>query len=277
MGAPRPIPRPDRYSAQSQARSFGPKFDRLAEVFGRDPAGLELTNDPHSLAPERIIVFEVRGSVQNFATAVRRVPGLELIDEEELEGDEFDKEPVLYLLVPDAAALRQLLSLWKRWVAGLPLGKGFAPWENLFGYLRDVRTWGPRDRLRELDQRYLEEEVDGLPDGEPVRIEVEITYSANAERAAANESQVILNVRADGGAAVSRCYIADISYHAVLLEVTAAYVRRLIDLSQDTLAGSDAVLHIRAQSTLTDFEAVEPVDEIDAVPAPPSVLRYSAF
>ncbi|MGY4198924.1 hypothetical protein [Bradyrhizobium sp. USDA 4520] len=31
-----------------------------------------------------------RGAVANFSTAVRKVPGLELIDEEELEGDEKD-------------------------------------------------------------------------------------------------------------------------------------------------------------------------------------------
>ena len=65
----------------------------------RDQGGLELRADPAALAPERLLVFEVRGSVNNFAAAVQRVPGLELIDEEEL-GSDNDKEPVAYLLVP---------------------------------------------------------------------------------------------------------------------------------------------------------------------------------
>ncbi len=76
----------------------------------RDPGGLELRADPAALAPERLLVFEVRGSVNNFAAAVQRVPGLELIDEEELGSDD-DKEPVAYLLVPDEASrvFRRLL------------------------------------------------------------------------------------------------------------------------------------------------------------------------
>jgi hypothetical protein len=49
---------------------------------------------------------------------VRRVSGLELVDEEELEGDESDKTPVAYLMVPDVRALRNLESLWQRWLRG---------------------------------------------------------------------------------------------------------------------------------------------------------------
>ena len=111
------------------------------------------------------------------------------------------------LLVPDAAALRQLVSLWKRWVAGQPLGVGFAPWANLFGYLRDVRPWGPRDRLRELDQHYLEDEIEDLGDDDTIRVEVEIAYSSSEGRAAANEQEVIHRTRDGGGELVSRSII----------------------------------------------------------------------
>lgn len=83
----------------------------------RDPAGLALRADPAALAPERLLVFEVKGSIAAFARAINNVPGLELIDEEELPDDE-DKAPVAYLLVPDLRALRQIESLWRTWVAG---------------------------------------------------------------------------------------------------------------------------------------------------------------
>ena len=45
---------------------------------------MTLRADANALAPERLLVFEVRGSIGSFADAIRRVPGLELVDEEEL-------------------------------------------------------------------------------------------------------------------------------------------------------------------------------------------------
>jgi len=71
----------------------------------RATSGLTLQADPSALAPERLLVFEVRGAIGNFANAIRRVPGLELIDEEELAADEKDKSPEAYLVVPDRAII----------------------------------------------------------------------------------------------------------------------------------------------------------------------------
>jgi len=59
----------------------------------RNASSIELRADPSALAPERLLVFEVKGAIGQFAAAIRRVPGLELIDEEELIGDD-DKAPV---------------------------------------------------------------------------------------------------------------------------------------------------------------------------------------
>ena len=60
-------------------------------------------------------MFEVTGSVQNFANAVARIPGLEFAGEEELVPDEFDTNPEFYLLVPQLEALEQIASLWHGW------------------------------------------------------------------------------------------------------------------------------------------------------------------
>jgi hypothetical protein len=66
-------------------QSHGPVFQQLQNVLNRQGAALQLRADPNSLAPERLLVFEVTGSVQNFAKAVGRIPGLEFAGEEELE------------------------------------------------------------------------------------------------------------------------------------------------------------------------------------------------
>src|SRR6185295_3191939 len=136
-GSPRNPGQPQQYSVAAQNASFGPRFRRLETALNRDPTGLTLQSDPSALAPERLLVFELRGAIATFANAIRNVPGLELIDEEELESDDKDKAPEAYLLVPDAEALRNILSLWKHWIAGQPLAEGFTPWRDVFATLRD--------------------------------------------------------------------------------------------------------------------------------------------
>lgn len=112
---------------RSPRREFGATFARLQEILTRDPSGLELKSDAAGLAPERLLVLEVRGAIARFAEAVRKIPGLELVDEEELAADELDRAPALYLLFPDVRALRELCSLWQRWGRGERLGRGFKP------------------------------------------------------------------------------------------------------------------------------------------------------
>lgn len=97
VGTPRAVPKPKAFPQDRQTDKFSPAFGRLAEVLSRDPSGLELRADPTALAPERLLVFEVPGAIGAFAAAVRSVPGLELVDEEELESDEGDKVPVAHL------------------------------------------------------------------------------------------------------------------------------------------------------------------------------------
>jgi hypothetical protein len=234
----------------------------LAEVLARDPAALELRADPSALAPERLLVFEVRGSIGAFAKAVGRVPGLELIDEEELSSDQ-DAAPVAYLLVPDARALRQIESLWQTWIAGRVLPDGHSPWRDVFACLRDLRPWGPQDRVQPADGSALGEEIFGKADDEQVPLEVEIVFRPNAEAAASNETSVARAIVGSGGTIVSRARIDDISYHAVLARLPVAAIRMIIERSAASLAGIEQVMYIRPQSVATE------IDVSDAVPLAP--------
>jgi hypothetical protein len=75
-----------------------------------------------------MIVFVLKASVQSFASALRKIPGMELVDETELDTDGEDKNSVMFLVVPDARALKEMLSLGKdgsarsRWTPVLRLG-----------------------------------------------------------------------------------------------------------------------------------------------------------
>jgi hypothetical protein len=213
-----------------------------------------LQADPSALAPERLLVFEVRGEISNFANAIRKVPGLELIDEEELEADETDKSPEAYLLVPDAAALQNILSLWKRWVTGREMEDGFTPWRDVFATLKEIRVWGPTDRVQEGDREILAEEIAFMNEGALLPIEVELIFRTSDELALAGEAAVTAAINDAGGSVVSRCRIEDIAYHAILAELPVEALQAIIELSSTGISGMDPIMHIRPQSVVSTVE-----------------------
>jgi hypothetical protein len=211
-----------------------------------------LRADPAALAPERLLVFEVRGSISNFATAVQRVPGLELVDEEELGGD-LDKAPVAYLIVPDARALAELLSLWRRWQEG-QLRVGETPWRGVFELLRDLRPWGPQDRVQPTDADFLADEIDGRGEGDLVPLEIELIFRASDAQAEAQEQDIRAAVIVRDGHIVSRVRLPDIAYHALLVDLPVRAIRDIIARVAGSIAGLDPVMHIRPQSIATSIE-----------------------
>jgi hypothetical protein len=241
----------------------------LEAALNRDPSGLTLQADPSALAPERLLVFELRGAISTFANAIRRVPGLELIDEEELEADEHDKAPEAYLLVPDAEALRNILALWRRWTSGQELGEGFTPWRDVFATLRDLRVWGPKDRVQEEDRAILADEIEDLSDDDVLALEIELVFRANDEIARAAETSVIAATNAAAGRLLSRCRIDEISYHALLVTLPVATIRRIIERSPQGMSGLDPVMHIRPQSAASDIETGEAILAAEVPPLPP--------
>ena len=177
-GQARFAPPPDAFPQSRQTETFSPKFKRIAEVLARDPSGLELRTDPTALAPERLLVFEVRGPFSSFATAIQKIPGLELVDEEERPADQDDKSPVAYLMVPDARALKDIESLWRRWLLN-KLVDGEAPWRDVFEHLRDLRPWGPKDRIQTEDSDILSEEIEGRSNDDLIMLEIELIFRTN--------------------------------------------------------------------------------------------------
>ncbi len=219
------------------------------------------------MAPERLLVFELRGPVTAFAAAARKVPGLELIDEEELEPGESDEKRVLYLMVPDAQALRELESYWRRYLAD-QLVHGETPWRDVFSLLKDLRPWGPHDRVRPDEADLLSGEIAGLGDAEPVRLEVELVFRGDARVGELQELALERFVGAQSGRVLARVRIEEIAYHALLVELPVHVVRQIVDRLPDGIAGLDEVLHIRPQSELAGIE-VDDRAELRATRRPP--------
>jgi hypothetical protein len=274
-------------SRAKQSDRLGPTFQRLRDVFdgNRDP--LSLREDPHGIAPERALVFEVAGAIGDFSAAVARIGGLDFLGDEEMifEPDENfgvietrkgrepgirDDKPIagrLYMAMPDTQALRHLLSLWRRYEAGKAAPHGFAPWFEVFEHLHALRAWGPADRIPSETVQYLEDELAAQGANAIVRVEVELWYAGTAVRRAAAHASFARAVAAAEGVVVDRAEIGEIGYMARLVDLPAAEVQRLIAREEVSLSICDDVMMVRPQSTVEFPVATDPLDE--ALPAPP--------
>lgn len=259
---------PRRFDRAGQAQAHGPVFTQLRDVLNAQNPAMQLRADPNSLAPERLLVFEVTGSVTNFATAVARINGLEFAGEEELEGDEYDENPEFYLLVPQLGALREIVSMWERWQNTGALPRGYAPWRYLFEQLKAVRPWGPSDRVSPLNRDILRNAVEDEPDDALVRTEIELVFRASAAAAATTYDDLLARLIAVGGAMIDHSRRPEFAYDAVLADLPAAEVRRIVDLDPTSLAGLDAIANITPQSVGTPIEAADPLLEAIARPDP---------
>lgn len=250
-----------------QSERLGPKFERLRRVMAdqADQPTMALRADADGLAPERAVVFEVAGSLADFYNQVQRIPGLEFLLDEEAEFDPDDDfhwtrrrgEEVfrlddrvggrLYVAMPNLQALRQLLSLWERFLRGEALPRGFAPWGSLFGLLHDVRPWGPADRVLPETIEFWRARLEAQPDV-PVRFEVELWFHQLPDRRAAADDDVRRHVTALGGNVVSGASLEPIRYQGMLVDLPAARIRELIDNPTVTLARVDDIMYLRPQS-----------------------------
>ena len=267
-----------------QGERLDPKFDRLARVVA-DPAQLmQLRQDPEAIAPERAIVFEVAGSLPTFYEEAARI-GLEYLADDEIEIDpdeDFrlaDKpdDPIsgrLYLAMPDLEALRQLVRLWDHYKARRQMADGFGIWTQLFGLLKDVRAWGPQDRLTVDTLRDWEQQLAEAPD-EPLRFEVELWFRDNADtrqRAFADLKDTVTQL---GGTVVDHATIPEIRYDAALVDLPAVRIRELIANRNVTLARHNEIMFIRPQSMATfpvdaqQDDDPAPPEPIERTPAPP--------
>ena len=271
-------------SRARQTGKFGPVFDRLRTVLERAQGAVELRNDPSALAPERVIVFEIAGSVANFLKAISRIPGLEFKAEQDIDfaaDDDFvvieggrdvgprerrDKAVPgrLYLALPDVEALRQLLALWEHWRTGEPMERGYAPFAHLFAQLRDLRPWGAQDRIPPDTIAFWQEERARHPD-RPVRTEIELWYRDGQRARDIASTSVRALVTQARGAVLHESIIPEIAYHGMLADIPAQEIETLSAQQPVRLALADEVMFFRPQSILTDHQEIETA--VDVGPA----------
>jgi hypothetical protein len=266
---------------QRQIATFGPTFERLREALQRPAGALQLRDDPDSLSPDRVIVFEMGGAVPDFFKAAARIQGLELMAEYEADfapdenfavkdtrvgrvgQDRLDKvvNGRFYLTMPDTEALRQLLSLWDRWERNLPFDTGFAPFAHLFEQLHALRPWGPLDRIPDDTVQFWLEETARNPD-RPVRTEVELWFYSRLDRRRQVSTNFSSLINAVGGTIVHEAIIPEIAYHGALIDIPAREIPGLTERRADiALVLADDVMFLRPQSLLISPSDAEPSED----------------
>jgi len=238
-----------------QGGRLDPQFQALQHAFDQQLA--RVANNAGGAAPEQVVVLETVGGEEDFRRAAERA-GLEWLGEFDFEDtspdDDFfdEKRPDkalprrLYLTIANQAAIRELLSLWNRWKSGGKdaLPRGFKKWGDMMSRLRDVRTWGPQDRLAETG--VLEDWTERVRLGEEtVRFQAELWFRDQEAARAQARSRIANMLSAAGGALVAECAIGDIHYHGILAELPIAAIQDLIQSSDADLVLAEDVMFYR--------------------------------
>lgn len=193
-----------------------------------------------------------------------------MVGEDDTEFDDTDEEDdadgYYYLVIPDQAAIAQLLRLWSLWRDGEALEHRHRHWGKVFECLHDLRRWGAKDRVSDVDAKFIAEEAAIVPDG-MVRLELELIFTTNVDKARAHRDSARVAILATGGAVTDETRIAEIAYDALLVDVPANAAASLAERAPGSLAHLVDALTIRPQSivdVIGEREDAEPLDVPDS-------------
>lgn len=239
---------------RAQAARLGPKFQALQDAFEAERAQLRL--DP-GREPERVLVLETVGQIDDFVKAVRRTPGMEWLGEweqEAIEADEYfyvEDHPErtlgakLYLIMSNQQAMEQLVRLWDHYRRD-PRRKvdlGLNKWRNVFAQLRDIRFWDERDRVSPGLIQFWSEQLENNRD--QLYFKAELWFSVREEKRIADQAAVTELLREQGGRVLAQAVIPQIAFHAIAGQVPAGSARRIIERANVRLVRCNQIMFFR--------------------------------
>ena len=248
---------------QRQRERLAPKFDLLRAAFVAEQADIQGTVT--GVDPEQVLVFETIGSVEDFASAAKRIDGFEWLGEIELDEiapdadfyDENDPNKNLkgrcYLILSNLRAFEELLSLWDRYQNDpqMKWEHGFAKYRDVFQHLKDIRHWGIPDRLDETGiLKYWKETLAETGD-QPVRFEIELWYRKDAKSREKSIENVSKLITSNGGNVLATSTIEPILYIGLLVELPVNIIQEVSDRSDVKLVKSNDIMFFRATGQMT--------------------------
>lgn len=271
-------------SPTEQYERLSGSFQSLNQHFAENIA---LYDSADSLTPERVLVLEIAGSVTNFANAIRKVEGFELLaerlDSSPLDSEIFYEEKknerkqvikTAYLTMSSQKGLQKLLSIWKQYKASGSVLRGQAPLRDAFLQLHDIRFWSTRDRLEST--HLLEDWAERLQynekveEDELVSFEIELWFRESNSARAQAASQVQSVICRCGGKVESTYVEESIQYYGLLGQLPASQVREVINSQGEALElmRCDEVMFFRplgqcASPVVFDESTNSPIEFVD--------------
>jgi hypothetical protein len=260
---------------RTQVDRLTPQIRQLEATFAAAREAV-LQQNVAGVEPEKVLVLETAGRVDDFVRAVRGVPGLEWLtewDEDDVppeDGVFYDikhpEKPIsgrFYLLMSNVDGLRQFQALWREFQRNPDapaFARGRTLWRDVFKQLREIRAWNSQDRLFETG--LLEDWVQRAAAGqERVRVEVELWFREQAQLRQRSSLNLRAVVEELDGRVLAESDIAEISYHAILVELPIEQVRALVQGEETRLAIADQVMFFRPVG-----QSIVPEPEGESIP-----------
>ncbi|MEA2496676.1 MAG: hypothetical protein QOJ29_4587, partial [Thermoleophilaceae bacterium] len=258
-GVQRPRPRPEGPGAAAQQQRLGPVFGRLGAALAHER--LQMTNEPEAVAPEYVLVLELAGELDDFASAVSRVDGLEYLTEE--LGDRYEdtetfaavdhrtgrRSPMrreLFVVATDERAAAELERLWDMWQREEQLPYGSRLWKTVFELLDSVRRWNDRDRLERTGATGAWQAELRELGNELIPFEVELWFRNDPGRRESEQRDLSVDLSGIDGRIVSSYVLPEIRYHGVLAEAPARVLIETADAVDATWLSGNGVRFFRA-------------------------------
>jgi len=250
-------------STAEQGQRLGGRFTDLDNAFDEQAT---LTASLGASDPQLVIVFEAIDEREDLSSVAARA-GLEIlaeVDRDFAPDPDFPRKSVnqdlpvtgcLHAVCVSEQAKANIITQWRKWQSTDKVDTGYAPLKRLFAHLKDVRAWGPRDRVRTAD---VAAALAGMLPGDHT-VEIELWYRQSEAARRRAESEVSALVQQGGGRVISTAQVAEVGYHGMKCAVPLETLQRLAAGDYEAVAAvkSAHVMYLRvtAQSYLISDEA----------------------
>ena len=234
------------------ASQFGRFKAKLSSLKTRFAEHITLTDSVEGLSPERILVFEIAGSIKDFATALRKIEGFEYLShwmtDEDIEQesiysikDNGEKAPLkreFYLTMSNQRGLQKLYSEWEKVSSTGSSTYGLTPLQHALKQLQDIRFWDARDRIKNTglleDWKYRLSEVEQYG-AESIPFEIELWFRRTPDQRVRSEFELKKVVTSLGGKVTGAYVHTGIEYHALRGELPIDQVEAVLDKGAEHL------------------------------------------
>ena len=267
-------PKVDLPSTARQGERLGGRFTNLDNAFNEQAS---LTQSLGASDPQLVVVFEAIDEREDLSGVAERA-GLEVLTEIDRDFDpdpEFPRRSVnqdlpvggcLHAICISEEAKTNVLRQWRRLQKSGTVDRGYAPLKRLFAHLKDVRPWGPSDRVRLADVAQV---LGGMLPGFHL-VDVELWYRPAEHARQKAELEVAALIERNGGRVISVAQIEEVGYHGMKCSLPLEALQRLAagDLDSVAVVKSSHVMYLRVSAQSHSFSDETPVETASDLPLP---------